>query len=132
MTEALALTPATLFALKMGVCLALFLLGAARLRRMVDRVKRARGLPPRDSSVLQAFAHYFKGNDHARSPDGHERRLYRQTIRILARELQRLDANNEDAREAIDLLTREAGEPAATRCAMHDPTSATSHPPGLP
>ena len=95
--------PATLFGLKMALCLAVFLLAAAWLRRRVARVQGADGLPPEGASAAQALAHYLG----ARADAGgfaHERRLYRQTIRILARELQRLDPAHPEAREALELL----------------------------
>jgi flagellar hook protein FlgE len=45
----------------------------------------------------------------------HERRLYRQTIRVLARELQRLEPTHVEAREALELLgeTDRMGESGA-------------------
>jgi hypothetical protein len=95
--------PATLFGLKMALCLAVFLLGAAWLRRRIARVQGAGGPPPEGASVTQGLAHYFG----ARAGAGgfaHERRLYRQTIRVLARELQRLDPGHAEAREALELL----------------------------
>ena len=102
----LSLTPAVLFGLKMASCLALFLLAAAWLRRRVGKIQSAAGLPREGASAAEAIAHYFGAN--ARGLD-HERRLQRHTIRILARELQRLDPNHADARAALELL----GEPAA-------------------
>jgi hypothetical protein len=96
--------PALLFGLKMTFCLALFLLAAAWLRGRVARVQSVNGLPPEGASTSQALAHYFGAN--AAGLD-HERRLYRQTIRILARELQRLDSSHPDAHAALELL----GEP---------------------
>jgi hypothetical protein len=100
--------PAILFGLKMALCLSLFLLAAAWLRRRVARIQNAQGLPPQGASASQALAHYFGPRARAQGPD-HEHRLYRQTIRILARELQRLDPSHVEAREALELL----GEPDA-------------------
>jgi hypothetical protein len=101
-----SLDPATLFGLKMACCLALFLLAAAWLRRRVAKVQSANGLPPPGASASAALAHYF--NADARGYE-HERRLHRQTIRILARELQRLDPAHAEARAALELL----GEPTS-------------------
>jgi hypothetical protein len=95
--------PATLFGLKMALCLAVFLLGAAWLRRRIARVQGAGGPPPAGASVTQALAHYFGAPADA-GGFAHERRLYRQTIRILARELQRLDPAHPEACEALELL----------------------------
>jgi hypothetical protein len=109
--------PATRFGLKMALCLAVFLLGAAWLRRRVARVQGADGPPPEGASASQALAHYFG----ARAGTGgfeHERRLYRQTIRILARELQRLDPTHAEAREALDLLGER--DPSSSRRDDHD------------
>jgi hypothetical protein len=100
----LSVDPAVLFGLKMAFCLALFLLAAAWLRRRVARVQSANGLPPQAASMSEALAHYFGAN--ARGFE-HERRLHRQTIRILARELQRLDSAHPEARAALELV----GEP---------------------
>jgi hypothetical protein len=97
----LSVDPAMLFGLKMAACLALFLLAAAWLHRRVARVRSANGLPPEGASASEALAHYFGAN--ARGFE-RERRLYRQTIRILARELERLDAAHPDARAALELL----------------------------
>lgn len=102
----LSVDPATLFALKMSFCLALFLLAAAWLRRRVARVQSANGLPPQGASASEALTHYLGAN--ARGLE-HERLLHRQTIRILARELQRLDAAHPEARAALELL----GEPTS-------------------
>jgi hypothetical protein len=102
----LSIDPATLFGLKMTSCLALFLLAAAWLRRRVAKVQGANGLPPESASASEALAHYLGAN--ARGVD-HERRLHRQTIRILARELQRLDPSHPEARAALELL----GEPTS-------------------
>jgi hypothetical protein len=104
----LPLDPGMLFGLKMGVCLATFLLAAAWLRRHVARIQSAHGLPPEGTSASEALRHYFGA--HARGFE-HERRLHHQTIRILARELQRLDADHPEARVALELL----GEPTAPR-----------------
>jgi hypothetical protein len=90
-----------LFGLKMACCLAVFLLGAGWLRRMVARVQSVNGLPPEGASASAALSHYFGAN--ARGVE-HERRLHRQTIRILARELQRLDPAHPEARAALELL----------------------------
>lgn len=98
--------PAVLFGLKMALCLALFLLAAGALRRRVARIQGVNGLPPDGASASQALAHYFGAN--ARGTE-HERLLHRQTIRILARELQRLDRDHPEARAALELL----GEPAS-------------------
>jgi hypothetical protein len=100
----LSVDPALLFGLKMASCLALFLLAAGWLRRVVAKVQSANGLPPEGASASEALAHYFGAN--ARGFE-HERRLHRQTIRILARELQRLDSAHPEARAALELL----GEP---------------------
>jgi hypothetical protein len=105
--------PATVFGLKMALCLALFLLAAAWLRRRVARIQGARGLPPESASASQALSHYFGSRAGARSFE-HERRLYRQTIRVLARELQRLDPAHLEAREALELL--EEREARQDRC----------------
>jgi hypothetical protein len=98
--------PALLFGLKMATCLGLFLLAAAWLRRRVARVQGANGLPPEGASAFEAFGHYLGAN--ARGFE-HERRLHRQTIRMLARELERLDPANPEARAALELL----GEPVS-------------------
>jgi hypothetical protein len=102
--------PAMLFGLKMALCLGLFLLAAAWLRRRVARIQNAHGLPPQGASASQALAHYFGPRGRPQAFE-HEHRLYRQTIRILARELQRLDPTHVDAREALELL----GEPNPPR-----------------
>ncbi len=102
----LSLTPAMLFGLKMTACLALFLLAAAWLRQRVARVQSANGLPRAGASAGEAIGHYFGAG--ARGLE-HERRLQRQTIRLLAKELQRLDPAHPEARAALELL----GEPAA-------------------
>jgi hypothetical protein len=102
----LSVDPAVLFGLKMASCLALFLLAAAWLRRRVARVQSTNGLPREDASTSEALAHYFGAN--ARALES-ERRLHRQTIRILARELQRLDAAHPEARAALELV----GEPTS-------------------
>lgn len=103
--------PALIFGLKMGLCLVLLLLGAAWLRRLAERVKRVRGLPPEGASALQAISHYVgEAKDQEREID-RERRLYRQTIRVLAKELERLDPANEEAREASDLLEQTSTSP---------------------
>ena len=99
----LSADPATLFGLKMALCLALFLLAAAWLRRRVARIQGTHGLPPEGATPSQALAHYLRARVGARGFE-HERRLYRQTIRVLARELQRLDATHVEAREALELL----------------------------
>ena len=99
----LSADPGTLFGLKMALCLALFLLAAAWLRRRVARIQGTHGLPPEGASASQALAHYLGARAGARGFE-HERRLYRQTIRVLARELQRLDATHVEAREALELL----------------------------
>ena len=100
----IAASPALVFGLKMAFCLALFLLGAAWLRRFAERVKDSRGLPPGEASALQAVSHYLgKGSGPALQIDL-ELRLYRQTIRLLIKELERLDPANEEAREADHLL----------------------------
>ena len=101
----LAVDPAVLFGLKMGCCLGLFLLVAAWLRRRVARVQGASGMPPEGASAAEALVHYFGAN--ARGFE-HERLLQRQTIRLLARELQRLDPAHPEARAALELV----GEPA--------------------
>jgi hypothetical protein len=101
-----SIDPAMLFGLKMTACLALFLLAAAWLRRRVAKVQTANGLPPEGASTSAALAHYFGAS--ARGVE-HERRLHRQTIRILARELQRLDSAHPEARAALELL----GEPTS-------------------
>ena len=77
-------------------------------RRLTPFVGRERELAALGElmAAAEAIAHYFGAN--ARGLD-HERRLQRHTIRILARELQRLDPNHADARAALELL----GEPAA-------------------
>jgi hypothetical protein len=106
----LSADPATLFGLKMALCLALFLLAAAWLRRRVVRIQGTHGPPSEGASASQALAHYLGARAGARGFE-HERRLYRQTIRILARELQRLDATHVEAREALELL----GEPDRPR-----------------
>lgn len=90
----------------MASCLALFLLAAGWLRRVVAKVQSANGPPPEGASASEALAHYFGAN--ARGFE-HERLLHRQTIRILARELQRLDAAHPEARAALELL----GEPTS-------------------
>jgi hypothetical protein len=104
-------SPAALFGLKMALCLVLFLFGAAWLRRFAERIKSTRGLPPGDASALQAVSHYL-GNDSAQAQQmDQERRLYRQTIRLLVKELERLDPTNEELREANALLQQTlAGE----------------------
>jgi hypothetical protein len=102
--------PATLFALKMALCLALFLLGAAWLRRAVERTRRIKGPPPAGASAAQALSHFFAGPAQTRPLD-HERRLYRQTIRILAMELRRLDPDHAEAREALALLALDQDPP---------------------
>jgi hypothetical protein len=102
----LSVDPALLFGLKMASCLALFLLAAAWLRRRVAKVQSANGLPPKGASTSEALAHYFGANAHGFE---HERQLHRQTIRILARELQRLDSAHPEARAALELL----GEPTS-------------------
>jgi hypothetical protein len=94
---------ATLFGLKMGICLALFLLAAAWLRRRVASIRGSHGLPPEKASASQAIGHYFGARVRAGGLE-HERRLYRQTIRILARDLQRFDPTHVEAREALELL----------------------------
>jgi hypothetical protein len=101
-----SIDPALLFGLKMASCLALFLLAAGWLRRVVAKVQSANGPPPEGASASEALAHYFGAN--ARGFE-HERLLHRQTIRILARELQRLDAAHPEARAALELL----GEPTS-------------------
>jgi hypothetical protein len=95
-----------LFGLKMASCLALFLLAAAWLHRRVAKVQRAHGLPREGASASEALAHYFGANVRGFE---HERRLYRQTIRILAKELERLDSAHPEARAALELL----GEPTS-------------------
>lgn len=95
--------PATLFGLRMALCLALFLLAAAWLRRRVARLQGVHGLPPEGASAAQALAHYFGTRARAGTFE-HERRLYRQTIRILAAELARLDPTHVEVREALELL----------------------------
>jgi hypothetical protein len=106
--------PAILFGLKMALCLSLFLLAAAWLRRRVARIQGAHGLPPEGASAPQALAHYL--GTRARAPGfEHERRLYRQTIRVLARELQRVDPTHIEAREALDLLREQDRAPDDTR-----------------
>jgi hypothetical protein len=95
--------PVIQFAFKMALCLAIFLLGAAWLRRAVERAKRTKGPPPESASVGEAIRHLF-GNPPAEPPVDHQRRLYRQTIKILAMELRRLDPDHEEAREALALL----------------------------
>jgi hypothetical protein len=102
----LSVDPAVLFGLKMASCLALFLLAAAWLRRRVARVQSTNGLPHDGASTAEALAHYFGANARAFE---NERRLHRQTIRILARELQRLDSAHPEARAALELL----GEPTS-------------------
>jgi hypothetical protein len=104
-----SIDPAVLFGLKMACCLAMFLLAAGWLRRVVARVQSVNGLPPEGASASAALAHYFGGN--ARGFD-HERRLHRQTIRILARELQRLDSAHPEARAALELLGEPTSPPA--------------------
>jgi hypothetical protein len=106
--------PATLFGLKMTLCLALFLLGAAWLRRRVARVQAAHGPPPQGVSASQALAHYLGARAGARGFE-HERRLYRQTIRVLARELQRLEPTHVEAREALELLEEPERPPESGR-----------------
>jgi hypothetical protein len=108
----LSLTPAVLFGLKMTACLALFLLAAAWLRQRVAKVQGANGLPPEGASAAEAIGHYFGTN--ARGLE-HERRLQRQTIRLLARELQRLDSAHPEARAALELLGEPASPPSAPR-----------------
>jgi hypothetical protein len=106
----LSVDPALLFGLKMATCLGLFLLAAAWLRRRVASVQRANGLPPEGASASEALAHYFGAN----APGfEHERRLHRQTIRILARELQRLDSAHPEARAALELLGEPTSPPLA-------------------
>jgi hypothetical protein len=102
----LSVDPAVLFGLKMASCLVLFLLPAAWLRRRVARVQGTNGLPHEGASTAEALAHYFGANARAFE---NERRLHRQTIRILARELQRLDSAHPEARAALELL----GEPTS-------------------
>lgn len=102
--------PAALFAVKMAVCLALFLLGAAWLRRAVERTRRIKGPPPVGASTAQAITHFFGAPLEVRPLD-HERRLYRQTIRILAMELRRLDPEHQEAREALALLALDEDAP---------------------
>jgi hypothetical protein len=100
----IATSPAVVFGLKMAFCLALFLLEAAWLRRFTERVKSSRGLPPGDASAVQALAHYLgKGSGGAPQIDL-ELRLYRQTIRLLIKEIERLDPMNDEAREANHFL----------------------------
>jgi hypothetical protein len=94
--------PATLFALKMALCLALFLLGAAWLRRAVERTRRIKGPPPAGASAAQALSHFFAGPAQTRPLD-HERRLYRQTIRF--------DPDHAEAREALALLALDQDPP---------------------
>jgi hypothetical protein len=108
----LASDPATLFGLKMALCLALFLLAAAWLRRRIGRIQARHGLPPAGASASQTLAHYLGAQTGKRGFE-HEHRLYRQTIRVLARELQRLEPSHVEAREALELLgeTDRAGEP---------------------
>jgi hypothetical protein len=119
----LAGDPALLFGLKMALCLGLFLLAAAWLRHRIACVQTARGAPPEGASASQALAHYF--GPRARPQDfEHEHRLYRQTIRILARELQRLDPGHIEAREALEFLAERESPPQprpARSCGEADP-----------
>jgi hypothetical protein len=107
-----SIDPAALFGLKMASCLALFLLAAGWLRRVVAKVQSANRPPPAGASASEALAHYFGAN--ARGFE-HERRLHRQTIRILARELQRLDPAHPEARAALELLGEPTSPPPAPR-----------------
>src|SRR5262245_29492564 len=97
----LATDPATLFGLKMALYLALFLLAAAWLRRRIARVQAIHGRPPAGASASQTLAHYLGTRAGTRGVE-HERRLYRQTIRVLARELQRREPTHVEAREALE------------------------------
>jgi hypothetical protein len=74
--------------------------------RRVAKVQRAHGLPREGASTSEALAHYFGANVRGFE---HERQLYRQTIRILARELERLDSAHPEAHAALELL----GEPTS-------------------
>jgi hypothetical protein len=115
--------PATLFGLKMALCLGLFLLTAAWLRRRVARIQSAHGLPPKGASAPQALAHYLGAGARAQGFE-HERRLYRQTIRVLARELQRLEPMQVEAREALELLREQDRASDDARCSA-SPTALT-------
>jgi hypothetical protein len=116
--------PATLFGLKMALCLGLFLLAAAWLRRRVARIQGAHGLPPEGASAPQALAHYLGARARAQGFE-HERRLYRQTIRTLARELLRLDSTHIEAREALDLLGELDSPPSRDRSSWASTEAAT-------
>jgi hypothetical protein len=118
----IATSPAIVFGLKMAFCLALFLLGAAWLRRFAERVKDSRGLPPGEASAIQAVSHYLGKSSGPAPQIDLELRLYRQTIRLLIKELERLDPANEEAREADRLLRQ---TPAGNR-GPADPLSASA------
>lgn len=113
----IAATPAALFGIKMAVCLLCFLLGAVWLRRFAERVKRRHGLPPEGASPREALSHYLRAEPVWPVGDGPELKRHRQTIRMLARELERLDPGNDVAQDALALIapTGNLAEGSTTR-----------------